>query len=226
VFDYTNGFHDAANSIATVVSTRVLSPGAAVSMAAFFNFIAFAVFGDGRGENHRRRYGQYQRRCRRIETLRFAGGFNRRHHLEHNHLAVGFADIEFARARRRLRGRRSCGARRVRNFVRQISGFLTGDTAAGLTLFSGFGEVLKAEGWIKTLSFILLSPLIGATLGFLLMVAVFWIFTARRFPKLTRAFASDNCFPPLPTRSDTAATTRKRRWALLQSFSSQADFCK
>ena len=39
-FDYINGFHDAANSIATVVSTRVLSPGKAVAWAAFFNFIA------------------------------------------------------------------------------------------------------------------------------------------------------------------------------------------
>src|SRR4026209_392796 len=45
VFDYINGFHDAANSIATVVSTRVLSPGKAVLWAAFFNFIAAFGFG-------------------------------------------------------------------------------------------------------------------------------------------------------------------------------------
>jgi inorganic phosphate transporter, PiT family len=45
VFDYINGFHDAANSIATVVSTRVLSPGRAVIWAAFFNFIAAFTFG-------------------------------------------------------------------------------------------------------------------------------------------------------------------------------------
>jgi inorganic phosphate transporter, PiT family len=44
VFDFLNGFHDSANSIATVVSTKVLSPIAAVIMAAFFNFIAFTVF--------------------------------------------------------------------------------------------------------------------------------------------------------------------------------------
>ena len=44
-FDYINGFHDAANSIATVVSTRVLSPGVAVIWAAFFNFIAAFTFG-------------------------------------------------------------------------------------------------------------------------------------------------------------------------------------
>src|SRR5580765_7869045 len=44
-FDFINGFHDAANSIATVVSTRVLSPGKAVMWAAFFNFIAAFGFG-------------------------------------------------------------------------------------------------------------------------------------------------------------------------------------
>src|SRR5262245_36005600 len=45
LFDYINGFHDAANSIATVVSTRVLSPGKAVVWAAFFNFVAAFTFG-------------------------------------------------------------------------------------------------------------------------------------------------------------------------------------
>jgi len=44
-FDFMNGFHDAANSIATIVSTRVLRPQWAVLWAAFFNFLAFAVFG-------------------------------------------------------------------------------------------------------------------------------------------------------------------------------------
>src|SRR5438270_10080353 len=45
IFDFANGWHDAANSIATVVSTRVLSPGLAVIWAAAFNFIAFLVYG-------------------------------------------------------------------------------------------------------------------------------------------------------------------------------------
>lgn len=45
IFDFINGFHDAANSIATVVSTRVLSPKFAVMWAAFFNFVAFLFFG-------------------------------------------------------------------------------------------------------------------------------------------------------------------------------------
>src|ERR1043166_7145635 len=45
IFDYINGFHDAANSIATVVATRVLTPFQAVLWAAFFNFVAAFLFG-------------------------------------------------------------------------------------------------------------------------------------------------------------------------------------
>src|SRR5437899_1306024 len=45
LFDFLNGLHDAANSIATIVSTRVLAPRYAVAWAAFFNFVAFLVFG-------------------------------------------------------------------------------------------------------------------------------------------------------------------------------------
>ena len=46
IFDFINGFHDAANSIATVVSTKVLTPFQAVVWAAFFNFVAFFIFKD------------------------------------------------------------------------------------------------------------------------------------------------------------------------------------
>src|SRR6187399_345500 len=46
VFDYINGFHDAANSIATIVSTKVLTPFQAVIWAAFFNFVAYFIFSD------------------------------------------------------------------------------------------------------------------------------------------------------------------------------------
>src|SRR3954451_19657791 len=47
LFNYINGFHDAANSIATIVSTRVLTPTQAVLWAAFFNFVAAFTFGTG-----------------------------------------------------------------------------------------------------------------------------------------------------------------------------------
>jgi inorganic phosphate transporter, PiT family len=46
IFDYINGFHDAANSIATVVSTKVLTPFQAVMWAAFFNVVAYFIFKD------------------------------------------------------------------------------------------------------------------------------------------------------------------------------------
>ena len=51
VFDYINGFHDAANSIATIVSTKVLTPFQAVIWAAAFNFIAFFIFRDHKVAN-------------------------------------------------------------------------------------------------------------------------------------------------------------------------------
>ena len=46
IFDYINGFHDAANSIATIVSTKVLTPFQAVVWAAVFNFVAYFIFKD------------------------------------------------------------------------------------------------------------------------------------------------------------------------------------
>ena len=63
-FDFVNGFHDAANSIATVVSTRVLRPRQAVIWAAFFNFIAFLVFGTHVADDHRQGRGR-SRTCSR-----------------------------------------------------------------------------------------------------------------------------------------------------------------
>ena len=53
LFDFLNGLHDAANSIATIVSTRVLRPQYAVAWAAFFNFIAFLFFGLHVARHHR-----------------------------------------------------------------------------------------------------------------------------------------------------------------------------
>ena len=116
VFDYINGFHDAANSIATVVSTRVLTPREAVLWAAFFNFIAFVVFplhvahtiGKGIIDPHDHRRRRARRRA------------GRRHRLEPDHLVVRAAVELVARAggrpdrRRRLQGRASVilGSRR------------------------------------------------------------------------------------------------------------------
>ena len=65
-FDFMNGFHDAANSIATVVSTRVLRPHYAVAWAAFFNFVAFLVLRPQR--RHHDRQGHHRPGARRPST--------------------------------------------------------------------------------------------------------------------------------------------------------------
>ncbi len=103
VFDFLNGLHDAANSIATIVSTRVLRPQYAVVWAAFFNFIAFLFFGlhvaRDRRHGHRR-----PAPCRCACDLQRPDG---RDLLERNHLVGRHSVFEFARADRRpCRGRR------------------------------------------------------------------------------------------------------------------------
>jgi len=151
VFDFTNGFHDAANSIATVVATRVLSPRYAVAWAATFNFIAFAFFG-----------------TRVAKTI---GGDLVRIDLiqEDLRLYVLCAGLMGAI---------------IWNLITWYFGLPTssshaligGYAGAAIAAFRGVSGLLKPEGWIKTLVFIVASPVIGFVLGFAFMVAVYWIF--------------------------------------------------
>ncbi len=151
IFDFTNGFHDAANSIATVVSTRVLSPRYAVIWAALFNFIAFAIFG-----------------TRVAKTI---GGDLVRIDLirQDVRLYVLCAGLMGAI---------------VWNLITWYLGLPTSSShaliggygGAAIAAFRGVSGLLKPEGWIKTLVFIVASPVIGFIVGFLLMLAVYWIF--------------------------------------------------
>lgn len=168
VFDYTNGFHDAANSIATVVSTRVLSPGRAVMMAAFFNFIAFIVFGTG--------------------VAKTIGGD-----------LVELSKVpEDARLYVLLAGLIGVITWNIITWQLGLptssSHALVGGYAGAAIVAHGGFDLLIAEGWIKTLSFIVLSPLIGMTLGFVLMVAVFWIFRKTPVSKVDRGFRIGQLF--------------------------------
>ncbi len=145
VFDYINGFHDAANSIATVVSTRVLSPGKAVVWAASFNFIAAFTFGTA------------------VAKTVGAG-------LVDIHI-VSFAVIFAA----------LIGAI-VWDLITWYYGLPTSSSHALIGGYAG-AAVSKAgmsaiilSGWTKTLIFIVLAPLIGMSLGFLIMLATLWIF--------------------------------------------------
>jgi len=151
VFDYINGFHDAANSIATVVSTRVLSPGVAVIWAAFFNFVAFLIFG-----------------TRVAKTI---GGdlVNINLITEDLRLYVLLAGL--------------LGAI-IWNLITWYLGLPTssshaligGYAGAAIAAYRSVAGLLKPEGWIKTISFIVASPLLGMLTGFILMVLVYWIF--------------------------------------------------
>ena len=101
VFDYINGFHDAANSIATVVSTRVLSPGQAVIWAAFFNFVAAFVFGTAVAKT----VGSGMIDITVVTYVGDPRGPDRRDRLGPDHLVLRPADQLVARADRRLRRR-------------------------------------------------------------------------------------------------------------------------
>ena len=101
IFDYINGFHDAANSIATVVSTRVLSPGKAVMWAAFFNFVA--AFGFGTAVAKTVGAGMVD-----LAIVTHGRDFRRadgRDRVGSHHVVLGTADELVSRAVRRLCGR-------------------------------------------------------------------------------------------------------------------------
>jgi inorganic phosphate transporter, PiT family len=144
VFGFTNGFHDAANSIATVVSTRVLTPRMAVIWAALFNFVAFLVFQTAVANT----VGKIVDPDVVSEAVIFAG-------------LVGAIAWNFLTWWLGLPTSWSHAL---------IGGFAGAGVAKG-----GFG-VLDASSLEKTVLFIPLSPLLGLTLGFLLMLACMWTF--------------------------------------------------
>ena len=174
-FDYVNGFHDAANSIATVVATRVLSPGVAVAWAAFFNFIAFVVFGTA--------------------VAKTIGGdmVNINAIADDYRLYVLLAGLLGAIIWNLITwylGLPSSSSHAL------IGGYAGGAIAAFISGngFQGVSSVLIAKGWIKTLAFIVLSPLIGMTLGFVLMVAVYWIFHKTNVSNIDKGFRIGQLF--------------------------------
>lgn len=175
VFDYTNGFHDAANSIATVVSTRVLSPGVAVVWAAFFNFVAFLVFGTGVAKTiagDMVNIGKIPEGVRLYVLLAGLVGV-----ITWN-LITWYLGLPTSSSHALVGG---------------YAGAALASYASNFG-FTGIGGVLIAEGWIKTLSFIVLSPIIGMVLGFLLMTAVFWLFRRTPVSKVDKGFRVGQLF--------------------------------
>ena len=111
VFDFINGFHDAANSIATVVSTRVLTPGKAVIWAAFFNFVAAFTFGTAVAKT----VGAGLVDIIIVSFSVIFAGLIGRDRLGPDHVVLRAADELVARAHRRLRRRGSRQGRLGRN---------------------------------------------------------------------------------------------------------------
>ncbi len=168
VFDYTNGFHDAANSIATVVSTRVLSPGVAVAMAAFFNFVAFLVFG--------------------TTVAKMVGGglVDLTPISQDLRLYVLLAGLIGVIAWNLITWQLGLPT--------SSSHALIGGYAGAAVAASHSFSVVVASGWTLTLIFIVLAPLIGMLLGFAFMLAVFWIFRRAPVSKVDKGFRIGQLF--------------------------------
>ena len=158
-FDFINGFHDSANAIATIVGTRVLSPIAAVVWAATFNFAA--VF---------------------LGSTAVAKA-----------VSTGFVVQEIVTPSVILAGLLGAITWNLITWYWGIpsssSHALIGGFAGAAVGKAGVGALLWGRKWIETLSFIVISPVLGMTIGFVLMVLVFNLFqkaSPRRVDKVFR----------------------------------------
>ena len=157
VFDFINGFHDAANSIATVVSTRVLTPLQAVVWAAFFNFVAAFGFGVhvattvGKGVVHADIVDQW------VILAGLVG-------------AIAWDLITW-----------------WWGLPTSSSHALIGGFAGAAVVKAGFGS-LVVSGLVKIGVFMVLAPLIGFVVGFLMMLLTMWVFRRQTPGRVDRVF--------------------------------------
>jgi len=159
IFDIINGFHDAANSIATIVSTRVLSPRYAVLWAASFNFLALFIFHTG--------------------VAKTISGIV---HINANDPAFTYVVM--------------CGLLGAIawnlltwwwGLPSSSSHALIGGLSGAALAYSGF-DALNTNKLYPTMQFILLAPMIGLTLGGLLMILVSWLFRRSRPRTVDKTF--------------------------------------
>ncbi len=155
-FDFVNGFHDAANSIATVVSTRVLTPLQGVVWASFFNFVAAFTFGTAVAQT-------------------IGGGLIDITRVDNNVLLAGLiGGVVWDLITWRY------------GLPTSSSHALIGGYAGAAVVKAGF-SVLIVAGWLKTLAFIIIAPLLGFFLGTVFVTLIYWLFrnqtptTADRF---------------------------------------------
>ncbi len=144
-FDFLNGFHDAANSIATIVSTRVLSPKLAVIWAAFFNFVAAFLLGTAVAKT----IGSGMIRIDIVTQYVVIAGLMG---------AIVWDILTW-----------------LWGLPTSSSHALIGGMAGAAIARAGTFNVIIAAGWTKTLIFIVVAPIMGLVLGHVFMVAVYWL---------------------------------------------------
>ncbi|HJQ19022.1 MAG TPA: inorganic phosphate transporter [Gemmatimonadaceae bacterium] len=166
IFDFINGFHDSANSIATVVGTRVLSPLQAVVWAAFFNFIAAFTVGTAVAKT----VGSGMIDVKIVDPNVVLGGLLGA--IIWN-LITWFYGIPSS-----------------------SSHALIGGYAGAAVAKAGIAAIVWGLKWVQTLAFIVLSPIIGLILGLSMMVLVSWMFRwtnparANRYFRYAQLFSS------------------------------------
>ncbi len=161
IFDYINGFHDAANSIATVVSTKVLTPTQAVIWAALFNFVAFFIFKD---------HGVANTIAKTVKPELVNG---------HDMLVVIFSGLLAAIFWNLLTW--------WFGIPSSSSHALIGAFSGAAIAFGGFATV-NSDPIIKTVAFILLAPVIGMIIAFIISLWFIHSFKKGLIPKII-AFA-------------------------------------
>ncbi len=168
VFDYINGFHDAANSVATIVATRVLTPGQAVVWAAFFNFAAAFVFGTGVAKT----VGSGMIDLKIVTPYVILGGL------------IGAIVWDLITWWLGLPTSSS----------HALLGGYAGAAMAKVGMVRGFHHSFDAividgwKGWPETLAYIVFAPLLGFLLAYLLMVGIYWLFRGYTPVKMDRYF--------------------------------------
>jgi inorganic phosphate transporter, PiT family len=158
LFDFINGFHDSANSIATIVGTRVLSPFTAVLWAATFNFTALFTVGTAVAST----IGRGMIDVSFVDANVILGGLIGA--IIWNLITWFFG------------------------LPSSSSHALIGGYAGSAIAKAGLAAILWGKKWIETLEFIALSPIIGMLAGFGLMIAVYWIFQRASPHRVDRVF--------------------------------------
>ena len=153
IFDFVNGFHDSANSIATVVSTRVLSPRLAVVWAASFNFLAAFFLGTAVAKT-------------------IGSGMIRLEFVDQYVVLAGLFGAIVWDLLTWWWGLPTSSSHAL------IGGYAGAAMARAALKFgvAAMPNVIIPHGWTKTLVFIVVAPLMGLILGFIFMLSVYWIF--------------------------------------------------